>query len=102
MGGFDEKNLPVAFNDVDFCLRLMEKGYRNIWTPFSELIHHESVSRGKEDTPEKKQRFEREVAYCKSRWANMITNDPFYNPNLSLDHTDYRLARQSRQRRSWN
>jgi O-antigen biosynthesis protein len=100
-GGFDAVNLTVAYNDVDFCLRLMEKGYRNIWTPFAKLIHHESVSRGKEDTILKQLRSKREVAYFQKRWAEMIANDPFYNPNLTLEHSDFRLAEQSRKKWPW-
>jgi GT2 family glycosyltransferase len=85
-GGLDEINLPVAFNDVDFCLRLLEKGYRNLWTPFAELYHHESATRGYEDTPEKQLRFRKDIAYMQSRWGELLTHDPAYNPNLTLDH----------------
>jgi len=99
--GFDSVNLPVGYNDVDFCLRLMEQGYRNIWTPFAKLIHHESVTRGKEDAIAKQLRSKREVAYFRKRWAKMINNDPFYNPNLTLEHSDFRPAKQSRRQPSW-
>ncbi|MEP3113089.1 glycosyltransferase [Nisaea sp.] len=84
VGGLDEINLAIAFNDVDFCLRIQEAGYRNLYTPFAELYHHESVSRGHDTTPEKAARFEREALYMKERWAALIENDPCYNPNLSL------------------
>ena len=84
VGGLDEINLAVAFNDVDFCLRVQEAGYRNLYTPFAELYHHESVSRGHETTPEKAARFEREALYMKDRWATLIKDDPCYSPNLSL------------------
>lgn len=84
VGGLDEA-LRVAFNDVDFCLRLRERGYRNIWTPFAELYHHESASRGSEDTEEKKQRFLGEVEFMRRRWGEALLADPAYNPNLSLD-----------------
>ena len=100
-GGLDDENLPVAYNDVDLCLRLMEKGYRNVWTPFAKLIHHESVSRGKEDTIAKQLRSKREVAYFKKRWAHIADNDPYYNPNLTLEFSDFRLAKQSRRVRPW-
>lgn len=83
VGGLDEA-LQVAFNDIDFCLRLVEAGYRNVWTPFAELYHHESASRGSEDTEEKKQRFAREVALMQERWGDQLLADPAYNPNLSL------------------
>lgn len=84
VGGLDEINLAIAFNDVDFCLRVQEAGYHNLYTPFAELYHHESVSRGHDTTPEKAARFEREALYMKDRWATPIENDPCYNPNLSL------------------
>lgn len=90
-GGFDEK-LSVAFNDVDFCLRVRQKGYRNIWTPYAEMIHHESVSRGYEDNEEKQERFLNEINLMKSRWGNELVSDPAYNSNLSLTHENYSLA----------
>lgn len=89
--GLDETNLKIAFNDVDFCLRVHEAGYRNVWTPYAELYHHESATRGQEDTPQKQERFMQEVIYIKSRWPN-IQNDYAYNPNLTLDHEDFGLA----------
>jgi O-antigen biosynthesis protein len=84
VGGLDE-SLRVAFNDIDFCLRVKAAGYRNIWTPFAELYHHESATRGQEDTDEKKARFADEVALMQGRWGNLLLNDPAYNPNLSLE-----------------
>jgi glycosyltransferase involved in cell wall biosynthesis len=84
VGGLDEKNLAVAFNDVDFCLKLTELGYRNLFTPFAELYHHESLSRGDDTSPKKSRRFQKEALYMKSRWSKQIENDPYYNPNLSL------------------
>ncbi|MGZ8158946.1 MAG: glycosyltransferase [Methylobacter sp.] len=90
--GLDETNLKVAFNDVDFCLRVREAGYRNIWTPYAELYHHESATRGYEDTPEKKLRFRDEVLYMQKRWGNSLKNDPAYSPNLTLDHEDFSYA----------
>ncbi len=90
VGGLDEKNLPVAFNDVDFCLRLREHGYLNVFTPYCELYHHESKTRGYEDTPQKQQRFIQEIAYMRQRHAAILRNgDPFYNPNLPLDRDDF-------------
>lgn len=82
VGRLDEKNLPVAFNDVDLCLRITEAGYKIIWTPFAELYHYESYSRGKEDTPEKAERAKREIDYMRSKWGARVMNDPHYNPNL--------------------
>jgi glycosyltransferase involved in cell wall biosynthesis/uncharacterized coiled-coil protein SlyX len=92
VGGLDETNLKVAFNDVDFCLRVREAGYRNVWTPYAELYHHESATRGNEDTPEKQLRFRDEALYMKKRWGDLLMNDPAYSPNLTLDHEDFSLA----------
>jgi GT2 family glycosyltransferase len=91
VGGLDEENLKVAFNDVDFCLKVREAGYRNLWTPFAELYHHESKSRGHEDTSEKQARFEKEVLWMKKKWGDTLMNDPYYNPNLTLEHEDFSL-----------
>lgn len=97
-GGLDEQ-LTVAFNDIDLCLRLRAMGYRNIWTPFAELYHHESASRGREDTDEKKRRFAAEIALMESRWGDELPFDPAYNPNLSLNSFSCELASQPRQPR---
>jgi O-antigen biosynthesis protein len=91
MGGFDEE-LAVAFNDVDLCLRLQRAGYRNIYTPYAELYHHESASRGYEDTPEKMQRFQQEADLMRSRWMPVLLNDPAYSPNLKLSGEPFTLA----------
>jgi glycosyltransferase involved in cell wall biosynthesis len=91
VGGLNEKDLAVAFNDVDFCLRVRAAGYRNVWTPYAELYHHESVSRGSEDTPAKQARFSAEVNYMLNTWAESLQTDPAYNPNLSLKYEDFRL-----------
>lgn len=95
VGGLDEK-IKVAFNDVDFCLRVREAGYRNVWTPFAEMYHHESASRGHEDNPEKVARFNAEVDFMKTRWNNILNQDPYYSPNLTLEHEDFSLAEISR------
>ena len=92
VGGLDEVNLKIAFNDVDFCLRVREAGYRNVWTPYAELYHHESATHGSEDTREKRLRFTDEVLYMKKRWSSLLMNDPAYNPNLTLDREDFSLA----------
>lgn len=84
VGGLDEE-FAVAFNDVDFCIRVREAGYRNVWTPHAELYHHESATRGSDMAPEKFQRFQREVRLMESRWGELLLHDPAYNPNLSLD-----------------
>ena len=91
VGGLNEQDLPVAYNDVDFCLRVQAAGYRNLWTPHAELYHHESVSRGEDDTPEKKARFDKEVAYMRNTWSKELDNDPCYNPNLSRLREDFSL-----------
>ncbi|MEB0136047.1 glycosyltransferase family 2 protein [Actimicrobium sp. CCC2.4] len=91
VGGLDEK-LQIAFNDVDFCLRVKNQGYRNIWTPYAELYHHESATRGYEDTPEKISRFNSEVDYIKSRWGESLLRDPCYSPNLTLESEDFAYA----------
>lgn len=92
VGGLDETNLQMAFNDVDFCLRVREAGYRNVWTPFAELYHHESVTSGLEDATEKQVRFVNEVAYMKERWGKQLIKDPAYSPNLTLRDEDFSLA----------
>jgi GT2 family glycosyltransferase len=93
--GLDE-GLVIAFNDVDFCLRVRDAGYRNVWTPFAELYHHESASRGYEDTPEKMARFVEEIEFVKKRWGDALWNDPFYSPNLSIDSTDFVMTMSPR------
>uniref|UniRef100_UPI0013CF3A71 glycosyltransferase family 2 protein n=1 Tax=Pseudomonas viridiflava TaxID=33069 RepID=UPI0013CF3A71 len=91
VGGLEEEHLKIAFNDVDLCLKVQEAGYVNVWTPFAELYHHESATRGFEDTPQKQARFSTEIEYIKSRWPN-IQNDYAYNQNLTLDYEDFSLA----------
>lgn len=96
VNGLNEQDLTVAFNDVDFCLRVRDAGYRNVWTPYAELYHHESATRGYEDNPEKRARFEREIAYMKRRWNATLCADPAYSPNLTLERDDLGLARTPR------
>ena len=91
VNGFDEA-LAVAFNDVDFCLRVRASGYRILWTPYAELLHRESATRGPEHTREKQLRFAGEVALMKSRWGELLLRDPAYNPNLTLDRQDFSIA----------
>lgn len=89
IGGLDE-SFAVAFNDVDMCLRIRKAGYLIVWTPYAELYHYESKSRGYEDTPEKKKRFEGERKHLRDRWGDLIdAGDPYYNPNLTLDREDF-------------
>lgn len=93
VGGLDPEHLTVAFNDIDFCLRVREAGFLNVYTPYCEAWHHESVSRGHETTPEKQARFNREVQYMLQRHAGVLgQGDPYYNPNLTLEHENFSLA----------
>lgn len=92
VGGFDEINLAINFNDVDYCLKLRELGIRIIFTPFAELFHYESQSRGKDDSPKKIERSKKEADYIRKKWQKFIENDPFYNPNLSYRRTDFSLS----------
>ena len=102
LGGFDEENLGTAYNDADLCLRAWEKGYRTLWTPYSLLIHHESASRGLEDNLRKKKRWQSEADYMLAKWKPLIENDPFYNPALSLQREDFKLAEPPRYARPWD
>ncbi len=88
VGGFDEAHLPVSFNDVDLCLRVLRAGHRNVWTPFAELYHHESASRGADNSPDKKARAALEIAHMRATWGPFLDSDPAYNPNLTLVYAD--------------
>ncbi|MDR2587579.1 MAG: glycosyltransferase family 2 protein [Coriobacteriales bacterium] len=91
VGGFDE-DFSVAFNDIDLCMRFRAQGYLNVFTPFAELYHHESKSRGLEDTAEKLKRFRGESLMFQRRWSRELeAGDPYYNPNLTLAHEDFSL-----------
>jgi glycosyltransferase involved in cell wall biosynthesis len=100
VGGLDE-TLKVAFNDIDFCLRVYERGYKNIWTPYAELLHFESKTRGPENTPEKVARFAAECGLMQQRWSEKLLCDPAYNPNLTLEREDFGLAFPPRVTSSW-
>ncbi len=93
-GGFDE-SFAVALNDVDFCLKLRDMGLLNVFTPFSELYHYESVSRGDDVTgadKEKEERYNREAEHFREKWKEVLEKgDPYYNINFSLDHSNYTL-----------
>ncbi|MEK5025682.1 glycosyltransferase family 2 protein [Paenibacillus sp. FSL M7-1046] len=91
VGGLEEE-LQVAFNDVDFCLKVWSKGYNNLWLPQVKLFHYESKSRGYEDTPEKQARFLKEINWIKRQWSSVLDNDPAYNPNLTKDREDFSLG----------
>ena len=90
VNGFDPE-LAVAYNDVDFCMKLRRAGYRIVFNPYAEGYHYESKSRGREDTRRKRARFEREGDLFRQRWKEELdSGDPYYNPNLSLLHEDFR------------
>jgi len=91
VGGLDE-NLKVAFNDIDFCLRVQASGFKVTYTPLAQLLHYESVSRGSDQDGEKYVRFINEVLTVRDRWGLEIARDPYYNPNLSLNHGLFQLA----------
>ncbi len=91
VGGFTEE-LAVAFNDIDLCLKAGRAGYRIVYDPYAELIHDESKTRGPEDSVEKLKRFDKEIAWMKEHWSDILTKgDPNYNPNLTLKRWDYSL-----------
>ena len=88
LDGFNETETPNAYSDIDFCLRLGARGYRSLFTPFATLYHHQSASRGADDSEE----FSRATEYMRRQWGRLIDNDPFYNPNLTLEREDFTLA----------
>jgi GT2 family glycosyltransferase len=101
VGGFDEE-LEVTFNDVDLCMRIRGAGYRIIYDPYAELYHYESKSRGAENTPEKVERFHREIRYFQERWRKELEKgDPFYSPCLTRKKTDFSLRDQRVEPRIW-
>ncbi|MGF7210512.1 GT2 family glycosyltransferase [Skermanella aerolata] len=101
IGGLNEKDLTVAFNDVDLCLRVRKAGYDIVWTPFAELYHLESASRGSDMAPDKAERFAREVTYMRSCWGDILDNDPYYSPNLTTKGEDFAFAFPSRAKKPW-
>ena len=101
VGGLNAEQLTVAFNDIDLCLRIRESGLRVVWTPFAELYHLESASRGQDRTPEQIARAMAEADYMRDRWGNLLDNDPFYNPNFRRDSHIGRLAIPSRREKPW-
>ena len=85
IGGLDAAAFAVAFNDIDFCLRLRQRGLRNLYTPHAVLLHHESVSRGSDRDAVRRPRFEAERSTFRARWGPLLDRDPAYSPNLTLD-----------------
>jgi GT2 family glycosyltransferase len=93
-GGFDER-FTLAFNDVDLCIKIRRNGRLIVWTPFAELYHHESLTRGEDDTLEKQERFRSEVELFVKKWYQLLQKgDPYYNPNLTLLEPDFSLRVQ--------
>lgn len=91
LGGLDE-NFKISLNDVDFCLRARQLGYLNIFTPFAELYHYESISRGSDEKGKNAERYNKEAYDFKEKWKDALEKgDPYYNPNFSLDRSDYSL-----------
>ncbi len=101
VGGLDAENLAIGMNDVDFCLRLRDRGRLNIWTPHAQLYHYESLSRGYDDTPEKISRLRREIEFLREKWGEKLETDPYYNPNLSISRADLSLAEPPRVSCPW-
>ncbi len=100
MGGFDEKNLPISFNDVDYCLKLREAGYRIVFTPYVELYHHESLTR-KEKYDILKDQYKKEADYMRKKWFKFMEFDPYYNPNLDLRRPDFSISPFPRVKKPW-
>ena len=88
LGGFDEQTFPVAYNDVDFCLRAGAAGWRTVWTPFARLLHRESASRGSDEAPERRERFARDKAALQARHRTDTLEDRAYNPWAARGHSD--------------
>ena len=94
VGGLEE-SFAISLNDVDFCLKLREKGLLNVWTPFAQLYHHESISRGLDDSGEKAERYNRESEQFRTKWKEVLeVGDPYYNPNFTLDRSDFSLRQE--------
>jgi GT2 family glycosyltransferase len=100
-GGLDEVNLPISFNDVDLCLRIRALGLRIVWTPFAELYHLESMSRGPDREPEQIARAAREADYMRAKWGTVLDHDPFYNANFDRQDHTFRLRARPRAEQTW-
>jgi len=101
LDGLDEKHLPVAFNDVDYCLRMRQAGYKVVWTPHAQLYHHETASRGKDISPKRLKVAKQEVAYMRRQWSNQMQTDPFYNSNFSYIRPDFMLGPVLNVKKPW-
>lgn len=101
VGGLDAEHLPVAFNDVDLCLKIRAAGYDIVWTPHAELYHMESASRGSDARPDQAARARREIAWMRERWGEVLDHDPFYGPNFDHLYGDCRPASPPRRVKPW-
>jgi GT2 family glycosyltransferase len=101
VGGLDAERLAVAFNDVDLCLKIRKAGYDIVWTPFAELYHHESASRGEDRAPADQARFNAEIATMRERWGKALESDPFYNAVFDHRRGDYHLASPPQRVQPW-
>jgi GT2 family glycosyltransferase len=101
VGGFEAEHLKVAFNDVDLCLKIRAAGYRNVSTPRALLFHHESQSRGSDEAPENRIRYEMESRWFTAKWREAMTCDPFSNPNFSGEGLNFELAFPPRRQKTW-
>ena len=101
VGGMDEENLPVTFNDIDLCLKIRDSGYRIIWTPNAQLYHMESASRDDDLSPDSMERWTSELEYFTNKWGNTLFEDPYFNPNLSLLDENLSLAYPPRVNYPW-
>lgn len=89
----EEEKFKVAFNDVDFCLKLLEKGYRNVYISYVELMHYESKTRGYEVSQEKEERFNNECNQFKEKWKKYIDYDPYYNQNFTRESCNFDIGK---------
>ena len=101
VGGLDAVNLRIAFNDVDYCLKIREKGFKVIWTPFAELYHLESASRASDLSKENIDRWNAEYNFMRNKWIYILERDPYYNPNLTITDEDFSLAYPPRLHHPW-
>jgi GT2 family glycosyltransferase len=102
IGGLNETRFEITFNDVDYCLRLGERGYLTTWTPYAELYHLETATRGDDMSDDNRERFRNEEAHLRRHWVAILANDPFYNPNLSLHEGLFKWGDDVRVLRPWN
>ncbi len=101
LAGFNEENLSVNFNDIDYCLRVVRRGLQIVWTPYANLLHHESASRGHHRSAEEKAQFLREATYMQETHGDALLHDPFYSPNLTLELPGFEIAFPPRLKVPW-